>query len=378
MPRRSPARRKDWLPRGSFEVHSGVMLGFTHGAHRTFSPIALALATSFAITLATIPASAEGEEQEQEQALSRARAKFQQANELEQAGNWAGALRRFREVGQVRMTAQVRYHIALCEENLGQLVAALGGYELALANAQDVGPGFHSEVEASIESLRARIPMLTIERGPGAEAATIELDGVSLGASSIGVAVPVDPGPHTLRATAPGYEPFQATVHADERGQQSVSVSLQPSPEPAAAPASTATTGSSSAPPSPAPLFSHEVLTYGSFAAGGLFLAGGGVAFLMRERKLDDAKEICGKNADPSCRDDTAATRALASDALDAANLWEYAGWSSLGVGLVGVGAGTYLLLTQTKDDAATHTSWRLVGAAPHADVGGVSVTGQF
>jgi hypothetical protein len=74
--------------------------------------------------------------------LKRARAQFQQATELEQAGNWAAALQQFREVGQVRMTPQVRFHIAVCEEKLGRLVAALGGYELALAEADAVGPDF--------------------------------------------------------------------------------------------------------------------------------------------------------------------------------------------------------------------------------------------
>src|ERR1043165_5621106 len=73
--------------------------------------------------------------------LKKARAQFQQATELEQAGNWTAALQAFREVGQVRMTPQVRFHIAVCEENLGRLVAALGGYELALADADSVGPG---------------------------------------------------------------------------------------------------------------------------------------------------------------------------------------------------------------------------------------------
>ena len=58
--------------------------------------------------------------------LKKARAQFQQATELEQAGNWTAALQAFREVGQVRMTPQVRFHIAVCEEKLGRLVAALG------------------------------------------------------------------------------------------------------------------------------------------------------------------------------------------------------------------------------------------------------------
>ena len=91
--------------------------------------------------------------------LSEARAAFQRGIELEQAKNWGGALKQFRQVGQVKMTPQVRYHIALCEENLGKLVAALGGYELALADAESVGDGvsFKQEVEASVNDLRARI-----------------------------------------------------------------------------------------------------------------------------------------------------------------------------------------------------------------------------
>src|SRR5688572_15513005 len=76
------------------------------------------------------------------QELVRARAQFQQAIELEQAGNYAAAVQAFREVGQVRMTPQVRFHIAVCEEKLGRWVAALGSFELALQAAENVGSDF--------------------------------------------------------------------------------------------------------------------------------------------------------------------------------------------------------------------------------------------
>src|SRR3978361_2048802 len=71
--------------------------------------------------------------------LSKARAQFQRAIELEQAGNYTTALETFRSVGEVRMTPQVRFHIATCEEKLGRLVTALGGYQLAFADADSVG-----------------------------------------------------------------------------------------------------------------------------------------------------------------------------------------------------------------------------------------------
>src|SRR3954463_2571884 len=162
--------------------------------------------------------------------LKKARAQFQQATELEQAGNWTAALQAFREVGQVRMTPQVRFHIAVCEEGLGRLVAALGGYELALADADKVNPDFKGEVEQNVTKLRARIPKLVIERGPGAHAAAIELDGVAVGDSSVGVEVPLDPGPHAVTAKAPNHKPFDANVTLTEEETTRLEVKLEELP----------------------------------------------------------------------------------------------------------------------------------------------------
>src|SRR5512145_109373 len=184
--------------------------------------LSLALASGASMLGAVSPAGAAEKDE-----LSSARAKFQQALELEQAGNYAHAVQMFREVGQVRMTPQVRYHIASCEEKLGKLVAALGGYELALAEAESLGPDFQKEVEERASSLRSRIPKLVIERGQGAKAATVELDGVSLGSSSIGVEVPIDPGPHTIQAKAPGYQPYSATVDVTEGELERIPIKLE-------------------------------------------------------------------------------------------------------------------------------------------------------
>src|SRR5690349_18792163 len=149
---------------------------------------ALALGTTTQTARAQTPSPAD---------LQRARTQFQHGIELEQAGNWSEAIQQFRDVGVVRMTPQVRFHIAYCEEGLGRLVTALGGYELALAQADQVGPDFKNEVQNAITVLRARIPKLLIQRGTGADAALVQLDGVDIGASSVGVEVPLDPGPHT-------------------------------------------------------------------------------------------------------------------------------------------------------------------------------------
>jgi len=163
-------------------------------------------------------------------ALSRARAKFQQGTELEQAADFAAALQAFRDVGQVRMTPQVRFHIASCEEKLGRLGAAIGGFELALAEAAAIGPEFQTEVEERISALRTRIPKLVIERGQGAQSATIEIDGVTHGARSIGTEVPLDPGPHSILAKAPGYKRFLSTIDVGEQQVKKITIALEEIP----------------------------------------------------------------------------------------------------------------------------------------------------
>src|SRR5687768_5820481 len=86
-----------------------------------------------AIWLATAPAFAQ--RPQPDPALVRAREVFRQGLALESARDWASALAKFREVAAVRSTAQVRFHIARCQEQLGQLNEALGAYELAMSEA---------------------------------------------------------------------------------------------------------------------------------------------------------------------------------------------------------------------------------------------------
>lgn len=338
---------------------------------RRAAPLAVALGIVLATSHLVAPCSA----QPDEDALSAARAKFQQGTELEQAGNWAAALQRFREVGQVRMTPQVRYHIALCEEKLGKLVAALGGYKLALADADSVGPGFRAEVEEGIENLRTRIPSLTITRGEGAEAATIELDGVTLGASSIGEEFPIDPGPHTVRATAPDHEPFARTITLGEGEAETLVVELQANPEPGDSPAAEDGPGPAVIPREEGLVLDRDFWMYASYGAGGAFLLGSGAAFFMRQQKLDDIEQICGATCDNQPLD--VWTKAQA--ARDSARTYRIIGWTSLGLGVAGAGVGTYLLLTRTPErTAAGHPAWRFLMAAPNADLAGLSVTGDF
>lgn len=275
--------------------------------------------------------------------LKKARAQFQQATELEQAGNWTAALQAFREVGQVRMTPQVRFHIAVCEEKLGRLVAALGGYELALADADKVNPDFKGEVEANITRLRARIPKLVIERGPGANAAAIELDGVAVGDSSVGVEVPLDPGPHAVTAKAPNRKPFEVNVTLKEEETTRLEVKLEEVPAELARSSAIAPVDK---PPS-------KVVPYVIGGVGVASLVGAGVLFGLRQGALSDLEKSC-----PS-RTDCPANKQSRYDDL---KFYHYGSQVALGVGVVALGtAGALLFFQSRKKEPEAQTSAKLM-----------------
>lgn len=272
--------------------------------------------------------------------LIEARSKFQRAIELEQASNYAGALKLFREVGAVKMTPQVRYHIATCEENLGQLVAALGGYELAMSTGDQMPAEFIAEVQTSIDELKARIPKLIIERGEGAEAATIELDGVALGQASIGVEVPLNPGPHSVIAQAPGYENFQQTVTVVEGSTETLSVVLQETPAVEVKPEIVPPP----APSKPQPQFGALPWIVGG--SGIVLSIVGGTLLGVSQVNAGKVKDLCDGTDCSSLQDDELDK---ARSLYDSARVFEIAGWASLGVGLAAVGTGAVMYYLDAK-----------------------------
>ena len=325
-------------------------------------PAALALS----IGLGSVPVRAAEPDQ-----VDEARANFQRALELEQARDYAGALKLFRQVGQVKLTPQVRYHIAACEENLGKMVAALGGYELALKHGQGMPEGFLAEVQQSIDYLRQRIPTVIVSRGEGAQAAAIELDGVQLGSKSIGIEVPLDPGPHVLRATASGFRDFEETINVSEGDREEVTIDLVPVPTAVAV----------APPPPPPPPQEQPEKGYGAlpFIVGGsgLALAAiGGVLLGVSQAKADEALTLCGGTDCTALGDDRPEDWYDARAAFDSARTLETVGWVGIGVGVTALAAGTVLFFID-PGRKSEQARLRVLPSAPAAHAG-ISLVGRF
>src|SRR5271165_6796984 len=166
--------------------------------------VGLALVLTGALTAATSNAAPSDE-------VRLARALFVQAEADEDGERWGEALEKLQAVARVKLTAGVRYHIALCEEHLGHLVRALGDYREAedqarLENAQDVLRIVGNQVAA----LEPRVPRLTVRVAPAVSEVALKLDGEPIGNAAIGAPMQVDPGVHYVVATAPDRPPAAA------------------------------------------------------------------------------------------------------------------------------------------------------------------------
>jgi hypothetical protein len=275
--------------------------------------------------------------------LAKGRELFRQGVQLEAAGDWAGALGKFEAVAAIKMTPQVRFHTARCQHKLGKLLEALGGYRLAAHEAQGSTDPKIGEVlresQQAVAEIEQKIPKLLIKRGKGAEAASVTLDGVSLGESSIGKEFPVNPGAHAIELTVPGGKPTKITVTVSEGDSKTIDLVPEPGdkPEPVAPLASASASAEEPKPPPKPPEESSPVLPWIAIGVGGASLVTSGVAFLMRSSAVGDLESKCKPDVCPASMQDTA----------DKGKMYTTLGNVTLAVGLVGVGVGTVLLLTR-------------------------------
>ncbi len=293
-------------------------------------------------------------------AIKKAREQFGQALALQTGGDWAGALALLKEVATVKPTPQVRFNIALCEERLGRLVAALGDYELAASDAQaEKADQVRQEVDARLESLRARVPRVVVSRGEGADAATISLDGVSLGDSVLNAPLPVEPGPHVVEATGAGYQPFKQSFRVAEQQNFTVQVKLEPNP---VIPELVAPVAPQAAP--------QHMRTAGYIVGGAgiASLIASGAMFYLRHNAISDLDKQCGVDR-MSCPDS-------ARNTVDRGKLYTTLGDVTLAVGAVGLGVGAILVVVGSH--SGEHASLGIAPGAVGANAGGASLVGRF
>jgi hypothetical protein len=231
-----------------------------------------------------------------------ARAQLLQGFELKQQGKCEEAIPHFVESQRLERNPKTLLNLMDCEERTTRLAAAQRHAVEAKDLAQQRGlDQLGNLAEEHLKAIEKRMPRLTLKLAKDAElGTTIARDGVELGAVSLGTALPIDPGTHTIlardrnaqrRYTIILSEGQAAELEVSAHGGEPIALSVQTSVPPAShsvsppqIPTATLSGGSSSA-------RTWTLIGEGAVAAAGLAV---GVGYLIvgnaADQKLDDAK----------------------------------------------------------------------------------------
>ena len=253
-------------------------------------------------------------------------------------------------------------NLAECEERQGRTASAWQRWGAA-ADQLPAGDRRRATALAKARALEAILPRLTVEVGPHpAPDLLITRDGLPLGRASFGVALPVDPGPHLIVASARDRAPRSYQV-ALENGHQQVVVA-EPGPPPApVAVAPPANIVHQAAPPERP---RGRTAGYALLAGGGLALGAGTYFGLQALQARRDAAADC------RAQDATHRCWSTAAGALDRDRRASVIADVALAAGTLATASGFYLLLRRSPRSSVVAQ----VAVVPGG--GGMELAGRF
>lgn len=339
----------------------------THGPRRL-----LVLGGLIAGLIAARPAGAQTPEQK-----AGARAAATQGNEAFGQKRWAEALDLFTRAESLMHAPTHVLMIGRSHAALGHLVRAYEAFaalshETLAPNAANAFKEAQAAAAKELKALEPRIPTLTVKVGdPAAKNVVITMDGEPWPAALVGIARPVDPGTHVLKARADGLVSGEKSIKLDEGAKASIVLEMKPAPDDGkgaiAPPAPPPPRTDVPAPPPPS-----KGMRVGGFVTLGLGIAGMGLGAVFAglgfadRGKADDAYGACG----PPCVNGTPQANEVKS--LDSsANTKQTIGLVGLVAGGALAATGVTLLVVSAKGKSPSSTGF-VIGP------GSMSVKGSF
>lgn len=341
-----------------------------------FHSLASALAVACACSTLTSVARAQQGNQVLAQSL------FEAGRQLMAQKKYAQACPKFEDSERQDPSPGTLLNLGECYEALGKTATAWARYESAATMAHTRG---RNELETLAVShankLQGKLSKLTIQ-APASPIAglRVQLDKTDVGGASLGTAVAVDPGKHTIDASAPGYKSWSAEVTVGANGAQATAQvpalqKLPPGAAPAASPNTTASKAAGAETVHDLGASHGPSRTLGWVVGGaGVAVAGVGAVFgILAANQASNAKSnptLCpNKVCTPAGRQeiDSASTKALISTI-------------GVGVGAAAVATGVVLLLISPSSQerppggAASARITPLLGP----DAAGLSLSGGF
>jgi hypothetical protein len=309
-------------------------------------------ATGLGLASAASPAHAQGANE------AAATALFDEGRKLMAERRWSDACPKLAESQRLAPSGGTLLNLADCYEHTGQTASAWAAWKDVAARANAAGKGdVEKRAVGRAAALEPSLAKLTIAVDAGSDVAGLDVkrDGVAVGHAEFGAAIPVDPGPHVVEATAPKKKAFTARVDvAPKQTDARVTVALEDEPQqvaPAPGPGSGAVPGPGAhaqpGPEQPASAGGSPLRTVG-IVVGAAGLGGvvvGSVFGLVAKSKNDQALQP------QNCRTPTLCTQtglSLTSDAKSAATVSTVA-FAAGGV-LVATGAVLWLVAPSSSE----------------------------
>jgi hypothetical protein len=304
---------------------------------------------------------------------------YRAGREAARRGDWETACGKLAESQRLDPAGGTLLNLADCEEHRGQLAHAWQHFVQAQALLPK-GDARATYAKTRAAAVDKRLPRLNVHLAEGSPAGTHVLrDDQELGAPSLGVSLPVDPGEHVVVARADGHVDGRVQVSLAEGDTRDVTVTLGPT--------LTATAATAGAPPTPAPYPTPPPATtptttytplivpekrpayaYAFLGAGALGIGVGAVAGGLALSRASTVKDACGP-AYATCND---ASVAAAKDG----KLFTTVSTVGFAAGAVFAGVGLYFLLAPSSSKSASPPA--SASAALTIAPNGAAVTGSF
>jgi len=111
-------------------------------------------------------------------------------------------------------------NLAVCHESVGKTATAWNEFRDSLATARRENRDDRVKfAQQHIDALKGRLSTLTVKQAAQEPGLAWKLDNASVGTEALGIALPIDPGTHTVEATAPGKKPWTTTIEIRTDGE---------------------------------------------------------------------------------------------------------------------------------------------------------------
>ena len=284
-----------------------------------------------------------------------AEALFQSARDLMKDGNYAEACPKFEQSHRADPSAGTLLNLAKCYELLGRTASAWAQYKEAAVLARNSGrTAQQAAAEEGAAQLEPGLSKLTIVGpSPAVPGLVVRRDGTDVG-SGLGIALAVDPGSHTIEASAPGYETWSTEIEVGAEGDKQ-SVTIPPLVEAEGSTDTPTATPDTSEPSSETTRTTPEdtgggsnLRTVGFIVGGvGVALAGTGLVFgALAQSQASDAENDATLCPNKECTPEGRAE-------IDGAKSKALISTIGVGVGAAAIVTGVVLILT-SKSGAET------------------------